>query len=777
MKSSIQLKMTRMLIPILPAIIVAMLLLSSMYKRDISAQIDTQMQTQLRQLSCATQDQLTAHAKVAEHLARTVEAAGGVMSKTQYVELVKRYVVTNPSTFGDGVFFHYYKYKPNVKFFGPYAYRKDGVITFINSYIDGDPEAEKLNYPTSDWYTCAKGIKTSVVWTKPYVDAPTKMLMVTSTAPFYDSKGRFMGVATGDMTLTELQKMVSDTKVGKTGSAFLITDDGSFLADRDSRKLLTAKLTDDPNKSLAQIGQTMLAGKNGQGRFDDGRNGASRIYYRTIEGPGWILALVMPEKELFAPVQALQSRMMLGSILLIAFIAAIVWFNSRAISSRVKRVTVVANEIADDHLGNHSLADLAKLDDELGELARAFERVQQNLGNMATLAGNIADGDLADIGEKLSQTGDLSSAFATMQENLRRLVIRIDEVAQQVASGSQELSATSDVATSAFVEIARNIQAVAAGAAEQSRVIEEALRVVGKVSDGTTQVSSEMQSQSETLAETRARVHKMSDAVEHVAANVETISSMVSNVIGGMQRIKATGSLTAERLLDLKGSSKQIGEIVAVIDSIAGQTNLLALNAAIESARAGEAGKGFAVVAEEVRRLAERTSKATDEIELLVKNVQDSTSAAVVAMEAETRELEEGTRLADSAGDALQEINSAVGKMSVDATEVSRAVDHMNDVSGRTSSVTAEMNSGMALVAERINNLAVAAQETSDSAAQVSGSTDLQTASAQELASSAEKMAKLAEELVLAISHFQIANCGNSGSLADDDRRRWKRAA
>jgi methyl-accepting chemotaxis protein len=123
-----------------------------------------------------------------------------------------------------------------------------------------------------------------------------------------------------------------------------------------------------------------------------------------------------------------------------------------------------------------------------------------------------------------------------------------------------------------------------------------------------------------------------------------------------MKRIAQATGKSSEIAQALERSSKQIGEIVKLINDIADQTSLLALNAATEAARAGEQGKGFGIVAEEVRRLSDRTMKATKEIEVMIKNIQRETGQAVTSMDEGTLEVKEGMKLAEQAGHSLREI-------------------------------------------------------------------------------------------------------------------------
>ena len=146
-------------------------------------------------------------------------------------------------------------------------------------------------------------------------------------------------------------------------------------------------------------------------------------------------------------------------------------------------------------------------------------------------------------------------------------------------------------------------------------------------------------------------------------AGAQQGTQSVQDTIEGMNRIREQVQETAKRIKRLGESSQEISEIVQLIDDIADRTSILALNASIQAAMAGEAGRGFAVVAEEVERLAERSTEATKQISGLVRTIQNETNEAVSAMEATTREVVEGSLLADQAGHALGEIEGISNRM------------------------------------------------------------------------------------------------------------------
>jgi len=197
--------------------------------------------------------------------------------------------------------------------------------------------------------------------------------------------------------------------------------------------------------------------------------------------------------------------------------------------------------------------------------------------------------------------------------------------------------------------MSRAIDGVAQGAQEQASAI-------SKSSTSTAQLSSAIQQGSEIVQEVS---HESTTASETAISVVQT----VQETIYGIQAIKETVDLSAQKVQEMGARSNQIGAIVDTIDDIASQTNMLALNAAIEADRAGEYGKGFAVVADEVRRLAERSSSATKEINELIKNIQNTITEAVSAMNKGTQEVEMGVSRANTAGEALNVILQAVERV------------------------------------------------------------------------------------------------------------------
>lgn len=275
-----------------------------------------------------------------------------------------------------------------------------------------------------------------------------------------------------------------------------------------------------------------------------------------------------------------------------------------------------------------------------------INRMQGQIMNMLSTVSAAADGNLTVEAEVTADAlGSLADAFNMMVASLASLVAQVRKSATDMGS------ATNDILLSSTQMIK--------GAEEQQNHINNITSAVDEIAVSMQQVANN--------AEAAARASQMAtEAAQKGEKSVE-------ETILGMHRIRNTVQVTSKKIKSLGDRSIEIGEITTTIDEIARQTTILALNAAIEAARAGEHGRGFGVVAEEVRKLAERSSKATQDIGDLIKGIQAETNEAVRTMEEGTREVEEGTRLADVAGRSLKDIDKSVGQVADLIQEISLA--------------------------------------------------------------------------------------------------------
>jgi methyl-accepting chemotaxis protein len=375
-------------------------------------------------------------------------------------------------------------------------------------------------------------------------------------------------------------------------------------------------------------------------------------------------------------------------------------------------------------------------------------------------------------------------SYETARASLADTIGQVKAASEAMSGASGQLDAIAAQSGQTAQQVARTINQVAAGAGDQATAAGQTsgasydlTAIIERVGEGAASTRIRIQDASRALsATTRAIGQAMNDSEEMAPLNQRVEAAVVAGAMAvdetasGMLRIKSSVEVTAARVTELGAKGEQIGAIVETIDDIAEQTNLLALNAAIEAARAGEQGKGFAVVADEVRKLAERSSRATKEIAALIGDVQSGTEAAVKAMTAGANEVEAGAELAEQAAGALQEIRNAAAARNVVledmlaavveirtlSGEVVRATDSISDIATETNEAAVQMGSAADVVGQSIESIAAISEENSASAEEVSAATEEMSAQAQEVVASAATLAEMAQALDELVARFRL---------------------
>ncbi|KAB2843162.1 MAG: HAMP domain-containing protein, partial [Melioribacteraceae bacterium] len=289
-------------------------------------------------------------------------------------------------------------------------------------------------------------------------------------------------------------------------------------------------------------------------------------------------------------------------------------------------------------------------------------------------------------------TGDLTARVtADYKGQHRKIKDSINKLGDSLESVIRDVTEAVQATASASTQISSSSEEMAAGAQEQSA---QATEVAGAVEQMTT-----------TIIQTTKNASTAAESAKNAGKIAQDGGSVVNKTVEGMNRIAEVVSRAAVTVQELGKSSDQIGEIVQVIDDIADQTNLLALNAAIEAARAGEQGRGFAVVADEVRKLAERTTKATKEIATMIKTIQKDTSEAVNSMQQGTEEVDKGKTLANQAGSSLKEIISAT--------------EDVLDVISQVASASEEQSAAAEQISNNIESISIVTHESAEGVQQI----------------------------------------------------------
>jgi methyl-accepting chemotaxis protein len=305
--------------------------------------------------------------------------------------------------------------------------------------------------------------------------------------------------------------------------------------------------------------------------------------------------------------------------------------------------------------------------------------------------------ELEEIAEKVA-AGDLTVQFASgktgVYEAMRRMVEGLREVIGKVNKSALDVSA-------AAIELDSSAQ----------RTADDSHEVVGQAE--TVAVASEQMFSTST--DIARNCHLAADSSGRASASAQSGAAIVRDTVDGMNRIAEKVRSSASVVEKLGTRSDQIGDIVATIEDIADQTNLLALNAAIEAARAGEQGRGFAVVADEVRALAERTTRATREIGAMIKSIQQETRLAVQAMEEGVGEVERGTGEAARSGHALEEILDQINQVTGQINQIATAAEEQT-------ATTQEITSNIHHISETMQTSARSSRDISSASSKLSRS-------------------------------------------------------
>ncbi|OMF12221.1 methyl-accepting chemotaxis protein [Paenibacillus amylolyticus] len=521
-------------------------------------------------------------------------------------------------------------------------------------------------------------------YSDPYIDIASNNVLMGIFYPIKDDSNTMIGFAAADIAFKDIPAIMESYSLGSTGYSILLSKTGDILYHPDQEKVLKEKITDTTG-DIGDIGKKMIAGESGVQLIND--NGERRyIGYATSKDTGWSVGLTISEKEVLAELKTFTwitlGGFAVATILLVIISYITLRYLLRAIPQLLAKIKLIEQ-------GDLTVELDAKSNNEIGQIAQGLNSMVQKIQGMLQMVG--------------------SSAHVLNQS-------------------SNDLQAISSRTAGTMNDTSTAINEIANATNYQSIETENILRKTGSLSNQIDEIATDAQA-IETMVQT---------SVDQSGQGLLVVEQLSKWAEENHNSTQAMSSIIQE--IDL--SRNEISSFVDTVKQIASQTNLLALNASIEAARAGEQGRGFAVVAEEVRKLAEQTAQATEEINKKVRVIEEKTN---ISVEHTVR----GMNIADENAKSVEDTKQVFFSINKDLEDLKL---RMVQITGNTTNVHKHKDE----IFQALEIISSTTEENSASTEEVSASTQEQLDSIEQVADLSKQLNQLSNKLQDELSQFKV---------------------
>lgn len=567
--------------------------------------------------------------------------------------------------------------------------------SFILDSTSNTPPAD-YDPRTRVWYEGAKDNPESTYWSEPYTDMATNDIVITASKAILGSNNQVIGIVGIDLNMRQLSTLASSYHIGNTGTISLIHKNGTITGHIDSSKV-------GEKIEIPEIIDTLSHASPNDAKLviyeieEDNQKKSTASVVKAMPRGDMILVGSLSERDFIEVVNPVRSELtamgknvaytILISILVILVIAGILTLvlSKRFVSPIIKSINATEKLAC----GEFDFELEVSGSDELSKLSTSINALKQTLSTIALSLKNTTD---------------------VMEEGVEKL--------------TNQSEASAEVSQS----IAFAIEEITRGAVSQAEEVE---RTLSK--------SEDLSKEIEFVVENSSRLNEFVDIVKSSAHDGDVKIDQLSS-----QNIVTESSLDKinESISNLSITLNEVKNFTDIIKGIANQTNLLALNASIEAARAGEAGRGFAVVAEEIRKLANGTVDANENIQSQIENIMSEMNSVLLNSQEINANISSQSGLTSDVKNAFNTLEKNIEK----------AIDDIHKIGTSAQS----MNSAKEEVMDAVKSVASISEETAASAEEISASTEEQSASASDLAQRAADLKKINEDLIKISAQFKI---------------------